>query len=165
MHTYAESNGNIATVIVTSTMRLCYVGTIPPGLWRHLRRRKANIVAFELLAAIMGVLQIQSLGIEGVGVRHFIDSNPARQCMVNASSKHDDLNNLAGMLWYMAGKVLRRHYCEYVPSDANLADGPSRGQCSLVKRIGARAISSDFSACTSAVDSWMATMCVPALVT
>ena len=164
VYTDAESDGNTATVIITSHTRLCYYGRVPQRLRRHLRRRKTNIVAFELLAAIMGVLQMQALGVENVGVRHFIDSNPARQCMVKACAKHDDLNNLVGMLWFMAGKTLRRYYCEYVPSASNLADAPSRGDFSLVTRLGARVIRSDFSTCVSAVESWMASMSMPALV-
>ena len=53
---------------------------------KHLKRRKTNVVAFELLAGIMGVLQMQDLRLENVGVRHFVDSNPARQCMVKTCS-------------------------------------------------------------------------------
>ena len=164
VYTDAESNGNLATVILVSQVRLCYYGCIPSRLRKHIKRKKTNIVAFELLAGIMGVLQMQDLQLEQVGVRHFIDSNPARQCMVKACSRHSDLNHLVGMLWFAAGKTLRRYYCEYVPSDPNLADAPSRGQFSVVKQLGARIIRCDFSVCAAAVESWMASMHMPALV-
>ena len=111
VYTDAESNGNVATVVLASQVRLCYYGCIPSKLRKHLKRRKTNIVAFELLAGIMGVLQMQDLRMEKVGVRHFIDSNLARQCMVKASSKHSDLNHLVGMLWFSAGKTLRLSVC------------------------------------------------------
>ena len=111
VYTDAESNGNVATVILASQIRLCYYGCIPSKLRKHLKRRKTNIVAFELLAGIMGVLQMQDLRLENVGVRHVIDSNPARQCVVKACSKRSDLNHLVGMLWFSAGKTLRLSVC------------------------------------------------------
>ena len=110
------------------------------------------------------MLQIQAMDLSGVGVRHFIDSNPARQCMVKARSKHSDLNQLAGMLWFTAGKVLRNYSCQHVASKLNLAGAPSRGQFSTVKQLGARIIRTDFAECIEGIDSWMSSMHVSALV-
>ena len=84
--------------------------------------------------------------------------------MVKASSKHEDLNALVGMLWFKAGRVLRNYYCQYVASKLNLADAPSRGQFHGVKRLNARVIEADFSECIEAVDSWMASFTVQKLV-
>ena len=121
-------------------------------------------MAYELIAAIMGILQFQQLGHEGVGGRRFIDSNPARQCVDKASSKQPDLNQLTGMLWYTAGKMLKRYWCQYVSSSANLADAPSRGNFSIVTQLGARIIHTNFGECTLAVESWMSIMDLAALV-
>ena len=112
----------------------------------------------------MGVLQVRSQGIVGASVRHFIDSNPARQCMVKASSKHEDLNALVGMLWFTSGRVLRSYYCQYVASKLNLADAPSRGHFQEVKRLNAQIIDADFSECIAAVDGWMSSFEVQKLV-
>ena len=98
VYTDAESNGYTATVIITSNQRLCYHGRVPYTLYRRLKRRRTQIVAYELIAGIIGVLQIKQLEIAGASVRHFIDSNPARQCVVKAASKQEDLNELSGML-------------------------------------------------------------------
>ena len=73
-----------------------------------LRYRKTNIVAYELLAAIMGILQFKQLRLPNVGGLRFVDSNAARQFLVRASSRQPDLKQLAGMVWYVAGYTLRR---------------------------------------------------------
>lgn len=126
--------------------------------------RKTQIVAYELIAGIMGVLQVKNLGIMGASVRHFIDSNPARQCMIKASSKHEDLNALVGMLWFTAGQTLRSYFCQYVASKLNIADAPSRGKFNEVIQLNARIVDADFSECISAVDGWMSSLQVQKLV-
>ena len=133
-------------------------------LKKRLKPRKTQIVAFELLAAIMGILQCKQLQLEGTRVRHFVDSNPARQGLVRANSKQPDLNNLIGMVWFVAGKVLRRYWCQYVRSGSNLADAPSRGDFSTVKRIGARGVEAEFTLCVKFADTWISSMEVEALV-
>ena len=129
-----------------------------------LRYRKTNVVAYELLAAKIGVLQFKQLHLPNVGGLHFVDSNPARQCLVRASSRQPDLKQLAGMVWYVAGYTLRRYLCDYVPSKANLADAPSRGDFHIMKQLGIRIESTDFSECFVAVESRMSTMDVAALM-
>jgi hypothetical protein len=99
-----------------------------------------------------------------MGIRHFVDSNPARQGLVRASSKQSDLNNLIGMVWFTAGKVMRRYWCQYVKSCSNLADAPSRGDFSTVTRIGAKVVEADFTLCIKFADTWNYSMEVEALV-
>ena len=144
--------------------RICYHGKVPQVLKKRLKPRKTQIVAFELLAAIMGILQCKQLQLEGTGVRHFVDSNPARQGLVRANSKQPDLNNLIGMVWFVAGKVLRRYWCQYVRSGSNLADAPSRGDFSTVTQIGARVVEADFSLCTKFAYTWISSVEVEALM-
>ena len=84
--------------------------------------------------------------------------------MVKASSKHEDLNELAGMLWFVAGRTLRNYFCQYVASKLNLADAPSRDHFSTLKQLNVRIVKTDFSDCITAVESWMTTVQVQALV-
>ena len=121
-------------------------------------------MAFELIAAIMGILQCKQLRLDGMGIRHFVDSNPARQGLVRANSRQPDLNNLIGMVWFVAGKIMRQYWCQYVRSCSNLADAPSRGNFSTVKQIGARVLKADFTLCVEFVDAWNQSMDARALV-
>ena len=84
--------------------------------------------------------------------------------MIKASSKHCGLNQLTGMLWFTAGRTLQDYYCQYVASKLNLADAPSRGLFSDVKRLGAQIIQTIFSECIVAIENWMASMHVQALL-
>ena len=84
--------------------------------------------------------------------------------MIKASSKQEDLNELAGMLWFVAARILRNYFCQYVASKLNLADAPSRGQFGTLTQLNVRIIKTDFSECITAVESWMASVQVQALV-
>ena len=164
LYSDAESTGRIASVIICPTVRVCYYGTVPAKLRELLRSRETQIIAFELIAAIVAILQVQQLGLNEVSFRHFVDSTPALSCILKASSKQDGLNNLSGLIWFTAGKLLKDYWAQYVPSAANLADGPSRNQFSVVTQLGIRIVRANFSACTLAAESWIASMAVEALV-
>ena len=112
----------------------------------------------------MGILQGQEIQVSNMGVRHFVDSNPARQGLVRANSKQPDLNNLIGMVWYVAGKMLRRYWCNYVRSCSNLADAPSRGDFSIMTQIGARVLAADFTRLIVFAENWSSSIEVDALV-
>ena len=144
--------------------RTCYHGKVPQSLKGTLKPRRTQIVAYELIAAIMGILQGKDILATNMGVRHFVDSNPARQGIVRANSKQPDLNNLIGMVWYVAGKMLRRYWCNYVRSSSNLADAPSRGNFSIMKQIGARVVAADFTRVIRFAENWSASIEVEALV-
>ena len=47
---------------------------------------------------------------------------------------------LSNMLWLAAAAIGTRPWFEYVPSKANLADLPSRGEFELLERLGARRV-------------------------
>ena len=131
------------------------VGVIPAPIRKLLQARKTQIIAFELLAAIMAVLMIHTVIGEKVAVRHFIDNQSARSCIIKASSKSWDLNNLVGLLWYKCGRLLNRWWAHYVHSKDNVADAPSRGQFQLLKQINAQEVPLDFSVAVSDAENWL----------
>ena len=100
------------------------------------------------------MLQWSSLGVEKVGIRHFVDSTPACSIVIKGCSKQADLNNIAGMLWFTVGKSLQDYWCEYVPSKLNLADGPSRQRFELMKQLGFRLIELEFDRFAAAAENW-----------
>ena len=69
-------------------------------------------------------------------------------------SKQEDLNSLVGMLWYTAAHRSVGYYCEWVQSDANLADGPSRRNYQLVRQLGAEVVYLDTSRFIEAAENW-----------
>ena len=101
-------------------------------------------MAYELIAAILVVMIADSLFPDNVGIRHFIDSKPALGCILKGSSPQIDLNCLSGYVWFAAGSRMRAYWGQYVPSKANLADAPSRGDLSMMNQLSAIRVPCDF---------------------
>ena len=70
-------------------------------------------------------------------------------------SKQPDLNNLVGLLWYVAGQQLSDFWCDYVPSKLNLADAPSRQNFDTMKRLGFRLLELQFDEYAQAAETWL----------
>ena len=69
-------------------------------------------------------------------------------------SKQEDINSLVGMLWHTAAHRCVGYYCEWVQSDANIADGPSRRNYHMVKQLGAEEVYLDTSRFITAAENW-----------
>ena len=154
----------MACVLWYNNVRLCFHGSVSKRLRKLLLPRKTQIIPFELLAAIISLMQRCSLGFERVGVRHFVDSKPAQGCVVKGCSSQSDLNNLVAMLWFTAGHALRDYWCEYVPSKFNLADAPSRQSLDTMKQLGSHLIELQFDECAAAAEFWLQAVEVAKLV-
>ena len=145
-------------------IRVCFHGPVSKRLRRLLIPRATQIIPYELLAACVALLQWQSLEVGKVGIRHFVDSKPVRGIVVKGCSKQVDLNNIAGMLWYTAGKSLQDYWCEYVPSKLNLADDPSRQRFATMKQLVVKLIDLDFDRFADAAEYWLEAVEVDRLV-
>ena len=89
-----------------------------------------------------------------VAVRHFVDNQPARNCLVKGASKQLDLNNIAGLTWFTAGKRTRSYWSHWVASEANLADKPSRQDLQIMKQLRGTEIEFKFQLFLAAADTW-----------
>ena len=163
LYSDAESNGNIAGVLIYKHRIWYQAGPISQQVRNLLQPRKTQIIAYELLAAISAIVMANSLLGDKVAVRHFIDNKPSRSCIIKASSKSEDLNNLVGLLWYKCGRLLRRWWAYYVHSKDNVADAPSRGHFHLLKRWNAQEVPLDLSLVAEFAESWMSSLDASAL--
>ena len=145
----AESHGSVATVVIYQNVIWYQAGMIPDSITRRLQPRKTQIVAFELLAAIMAVLLVAQILPPGVAIHNFIDNKRSRSCIVKTYSKQWDLNELTGCLWFRCGKLLQSYWSSYVRSNDNIADAPSRGKFHAMKLLKARKIELYFFAAIS----------------
>ena len=106
------------------------------------------------MAAILGVFMADKLLPRNAWLRHFVDNKPALQSIVKGSSKQGDLNGLVGALWYACAGRLQSYWGQYVRSKANLADGPSREEYTLVRQLGAQRVEFEFDRLRQAADEW-----------
>ena len=126
--------------------------SIPNSIRRKLKPRVNNIIAYELVAAVMTLFLLDQVVSTKVAVRHFVDNQPARNCLVKGAPKQQDLNNIAGLTWFTAGKRTQSYWIHWVASKANLADKPSRQELHGVKQLEGTEIEFDFQLFLTAAD-------------
>ena len=138
LYSDAEGNGGLGAVAVLPEGRVMYLqGKVPRSAVRCLKQRKKQIVAFELIAALVALVSLCPDLLNGCRVIRFIDSSAALACAVRGFSREPDLADIAGRLWFEALGLGIRYKAHYVPSRCNLADGPSRSDKTLLRLLNA----------------------------
>ena len=157
LYTDAENTARFGVVAQSPDGELVYLkGRIPQRTRSLLSLRKTNIVAFELIAALIPFLCLQRV-LRGHRVVHFIDSTAALACVIRGFSRKPDLACLAGRLWFEACDLMIDYTAQYVPTKLNLADGPSRDDVSLMEALGAvELLSWQFPDFSKGLGNWMA---------
>ena len=89
--------------------------------------RATQIVPVEMLAAVRAVQAMADL-ISNKRVILLIDSEAVEGALVKGYSGRSDICELTGVFWALVRAVGADIYIDRVPTDANLADTPSRGQ-------------------------------------
>ena len=82
-------------------------------------------MAGEMLAAVSALFST-SEHLRGRRVRHFIDHIGGLAALVRGNSSAEDLSSLATLYQMLIVTLGVRAWLEYVESDANVSDGPSR---------------------------------------
>ena len=136
----AESTGHMAVVVIFQDSIWYQAGLIQKEIRARLQPRKTQIVAYELIAAVMTVLLVSRILPSGVVLRQFVDNLPSKPCVVQAHTKQWELNELTGLLWFQCGKLLQSYWVSYARSNDNLAHAPSRGRYHILKQFGAERI-------------------------
>ena len=78
--------------------------------------------------------------LRGADVNHFADNTAANGAAIKGYSPAPDIARLVGAYHLRIARLGARIWIEYVPSAANIADMPSRGNFELVESIGAKRI-------------------------
>ena len=159
LYSGAESTGHAAVVLLYLGKVLYAHGRVPNSIRRHLKPRKTNIVAYEMIAAVVAILALDKLVPNTVFARHFVDNTPTKSCVIGGYSKQGGLNTIVGALWYESAHRTLSYRCEYVQSKANLADGPSRRDISVMTRMNAVEFPLEFHRYVSAAESWSSRPC------
>ena len=157
LYSDAESTGRIGAVAQLPCGRVEFLAGRLPRAWRRaLLHRRTNIVGFELLAALAAVFSLCPAALRYASVVHYIDCTPALACVVRGFSKKEDLALIAGRLWFELSALDVKYEARYVHTKDNLADGPSRGDFSLMLELDAvHKLSWAMPPLGSGLDSWM----------
>ena len=97
------------------------------SLLDEVRKRDTYIGQFEVIAAISAFLSLPSEFFEGRPVQLWIDNSGAIGCLIKGYSGKADCAKLVNAFHFVvATKGIASLYIDYVPTDSNIADVPSR---------------------------------------
>ena len=95
--------------------------------------------AYEL-AAVMAAKETFARLLEGRRAVVFVDNTVALHSLVKGYARKGDLCSLVAQLWMALAEKDTQVWFEWVKSAANLADGPSRGDFSILEELGYRPV-------------------------
>ena len=94
----AEGSGGIGAVAEFPSGEIWVrSGEVPAAVRKLLRARKTQIVAYELLAALVDICSLAPDQLRAMRVVHFIERTPALRCVVRGFSKQQDLALIAAL--------------------------------------------------------------------
>ena len=100
-------------------------GVVPPELSIQFRQRETQIFIGELIGALSALHSVRE-ALFGHRVIHFVDNQGALSALIGGFSTDPDTSAIACMYQLIAASCSVRVWFEYVESEANIADGPSR---------------------------------------
>jgi hypothetical protein len=137
--------GRLAFIVFKPNGETVYAETLVPAevfqLIHGLKARKKHICTLETMALIAVYINpnLQD-SLRGADVNHFADNTAANGAAIKGYSPAPDIARLVGAYHLRIARLGARIWIEYVPSAANIADMPSRGNFELVESIGAKRI-------------------------
>ena len=97
--------------------------------------RTTQISMIEMLAPIVAVETFAHL-IQGKKIVMLIDSESALGALVKGYSAREDLCELTSVFWEQVSDLEGLVFLDRVSTDANISDGPSRGDLSVARSLG-----------------------------
>ena len=99
--------------------------------------RKQPIMLVELFAAPMA-LETWAETVRGRNVLLYVDNNSALSALVKGYTPKVDSAKIVSQFWLTAARVRCGIWAERVESKSNIADGPSRGDVTLMRQMVAK---------------------------
>ena len=98
---------------------------VPEELSRQFKERKTQIFIGELLGALSALFSCQD-DVRGHRLIHFVDNQGALASLIGGFSSDPDTSSVACMYQLLVAQLGCRVWFEWVESDSNISDGPSR---------------------------------------
>jgi len=131
--------------LLTGGVKFAYAETIVPQhileFVHSLRAKKAFICVLEELAIAAPYFSpVLEHAFRDTDVIHFADNVAANSAIIKGGSSAPDMARIVAALHIRLVRQSIRLWIEFVKSEANLADLPSRGQFDLIRAMGARRV-------------------------
>jgi hypothetical protein len=108
---------------------------VSPEFMEQFSVRLQYIGQLELLAAVAVYYSLPHLFVDRQ-VIHWVDNTSAVAGLLKGYSSVADSARIVHAFWAIASALGSDVWFEYVPSKANIADAPSRNDCSYVESLG-----------------------------
>ena len=131
------NGGYIAAVLVIGS-RAFYVHAPVPSEWRDWvePRNDSQIMAWELLSILLGLNSFKSL-LAGRTFRIWSDNYSGCHSVIRGGARAVDHNYMVHKFWSVCFEQRMNPWLETVPSDDNIADGPTRADFYVLESLGA----------------------------
>ena len=103
------------------------------------RERRTHIAQLEGLGILVPYYTYPGR-FAGRRVVHFVDNTVAQSAVVHGYARTVDMADIANAFHLLAAGLRMAVYFDYVPSKANIADLPSRGEFGLPRALGAEVV-------------------------
>ena len=100
-------------------------GTVPDDLLRQFKERRSQIMVGEIIAAFSAIYSCRA-ALAGCKILHLIDNQGALSALVGGFGSDDDVSSIACLYQILIIQLGARVWMEFVESESNMADGPSR---------------------------------------
>lgn len=130
----------IGAVLISPSGRIeCFGFNVPEDLvdhWRTSCHKKTVINQAELWPAVLARSHWRN-ELRGQRLVHFIDNDAARDSLIKGYSPVIESGRLVGASWLLDAEFQVYSWFARVPSEANISDGPSRGEFKELVELGA----------------------------
>jgi hypothetical protein len=108
---------------------------VPENLIKTWLPRKNQIALVEIFAVVLAIAHFGS-ELAGKRIIILIDSECALDALIKGQSKFQDVVKLVKFFWDLVAEFQVDVYLDKVSTDANPADGPSRGKKAEAESLG-----------------------------
>ena len=118
----------IAFFLYDPHLKVCVYGSMVLPEWFYsyfAKDKKTYIMQAELVAAVCAYFSCPHI-LRGRPVWHFIDNTGALSCLIHGYANHEDCAHLVNSFHMQLLGIQSLCYFEFVKSEANIADGPTR---------------------------------------
>ena len=136
----ASTPGVVAAVLVIGDASFFAFSAVPKewdDFWVH--RRDNQIMGLELLSILFGLHAFADV-LGGRTIRIWSDNHAGCHAVIRGGSKQPDHNQLVHRIWSFCFDHKVSPWLSTVPSDDNVADGPTRGDYAVLASLGSKLI-------------------------
>ena len=128
-------------------------GRIPYSVMSACGTRAAYIFILEAIACCIGAWFFAPE--LGTAYWAFVDNTAAQFSLTKGTSKEPRVRLLAGLFWLAAASQSTAPWIERIPSKAQVADGPSRGDWAIADRLGLQRVELQLEEFWRLVEVWI----------